>query len=241
MLAAGPSGCCTGGMFAPPPGLTHNVDQFYSAIFKAQLGKAQLTSLTAYSVNSGYQSIDDTWDYGPISAAVFGADVTGAKDLDQSLTDKFSQEVRLSLPVSDWLDWLAGLYYTHEDTRTIQDIWGADETTGLIEPAWNFLAGHWQTTLDEEAVFTNLTFHLTDKFDVQLGGRESQNRQTYSEVDGGGFSSIFWNTAWTHHQAPHTLGILCDPRGPAFASSGIAPGTSSSKPELMNLPRCLVA
>jgi hypothetical protein len=33
-----------------------------------------------------------------------------------------------------------------------------------------------------------------------------------------GFSSIFWNTAWTHGQAPHTLGILCDPREPAFAS-----------------------
>ena len=26
-----------------------------------------------------------------------------------------------------------------------------------------------------------------------------------------GFSSIFWNTAWTRKQAPHTLGILCDP------------------------------
>ena len=31
-----------------------------------------------------------------------------------------------------------------------------------------------------------------------------------------GFSSIFWNTAWTHGQAPHTLGVLCDPRNPAF-------------------------
>ncbi|MEO8403753.1 MAG: sugar-binding domain-containing protein [Chitinophagaceae bacterium] len=31
-----------------------------------------------------------------------------------------------------------------------------------------------------------------------------------------GFSSIFWNTAWTHGQAPHTLGILCDPSHPAF-------------------------
>jgi inosine-uridine nucleoside N-ribohydrolase len=27
-----------------------------------------------------------------------------------------------------------------------------------------------------------------------------------------GFSSIFWNTAWTRKQAPHTLGILCDPK-----------------------------
>jgi hypothetical protein len=32
-----------------------------------------------------------------------------------------------------------------------------------------------------------------------------------------GFSSIFWNTAWTNQQAPHTLGILCDPRHPALA------------------------
>ncbi|BET65331.1 glycoside hydrolase family 2 TIM barrel-domain containing protein [Opitutales bacterium ASA1] len=31
-----------------------------------------------------------------------------------------------------------------------------------------------------------------------------------------GFSSIFWNTAWTSRQAPHTLGILCDPEHPAF-------------------------
>jgi hypothetical protein len=32
-----------------------------------------------------------------------------------------------------------------------------------------------------------------------------------------GFSSIFWNTAWTARQAPTTLGILCDPKHPAFA------------------------
>mgnify|MGYP001184957013 CR=1 FL=1 len=33
-----------------------------------------------------------------------------------------------------------------------------------------------------------------------------------------GFSSIFWNTAWTRGQAPHTLGILCDPKNPALAA-----------------------
>ena len=32
-----------------------------------------------------------------------------------------------------------------------------------------------------------------------------------------GFSSIFWNTAWTGRQPPHTLGILCDPKHPALA------------------------
>lgn len=32
-----------------------------------------------------------------------------------------------------------------------------------------------------------------------------------------GFSSIFWNTAWTGRQAPTTLGILCDPKHPALS------------------------
>jgi hypothetical protein len=31
-----------------------------------------------------------------------------------------------------------------------------------------------------------------------------------------GFSSIFWNTAWTSGQPPHTLGLLCDPDHPAL-------------------------
>ncbi|MHB8899609.1 MAG: discoidin domain-containing protein [Thermoguttaceae bacterium] len=31
-----------------------------------------------------------------------------------------------------------------------------------------------------------------------------------------GFSTVFWNTAWTRNQAPHTLGILCNPGHPAL-------------------------
>jgi len=32
-----------------------------------------------------------------------------------------------------------------------------------------------------------------------------------------GFSPIFWNTLWTNNQAPHTLGILCNPEHPALS------------------------
>ena len=31
-----------------------------------------------------------------------------------------------------------------------------------------------------------------------------------------GFSTVFWNTAWTNNQPPHTLGILCDPKHGIF-------------------------
>jgi hypothetical protein len=48
-------------------------------------------------------------------------------------------------------------------------------------------------------------------------GKESVRAERGGEI-ALGFSSIFWNTAWTRGQAPHTLGILCDPAHPAFAS-----------------------
>lgn len=31
-----------------------------------------------------------------------------------------------------------------------------------------------------------------------------------------GFTTVFWNTAWTHNQPPHTLGLLHDPTHPVF-------------------------
>lgn len=58
---------------------------------------------------------------------------------------------------------------------------------------------------------------------LQKGGTVLLNlkKGTLSKEMGGdiaiGFSSIFWNTAWTHRQAPHTLGILCNPNHPALA------------------------
>jgi len=71
--------------------------------------------------------------------------------------------------------------------------------------------------------------YITDKLDSEtekiLGDSGSVLLLTHGQVDelhGGeveiGFSSIFWNTAWTRGQAPHTLGILVDPEHPLFSS-----------------------
>ena len=62
----------------------------------------------------------------------------------------------------------------------------------------------------------------TQKF-LQDGGTVLLNlkKGTLSKEMGGdiaiGFSSIFWNTAWTNGQAPHTLGILVNPEHSALA------------------------
>ncbi len=62
-----------------------------------------------------------------------------------------------------------------------------------------------------------------DAIDVLKNGGKvlwALSPNSLSEASGGnialGFSSIFWNTAWTRGQAPHTLGILCDPGHPAL-------------------------
>ena len=70
--------------------------------------------------------------------------------------------------------------------------------------------------------------HVTDRLDsktkriLNTGGTVLLNitKGAIAHEKGGniavGFSSIFWNTSWTNNQAPHTLGILCDPKHPAL-------------------------
>jgi hypothetical protein len=69
---------------------------------------------------------------------------------------------------------------------------------------------------------------VTDKLDRNAESTLSNGGSvlllTYGKVGKGsgaevaiGFSSIFWNTAWTNNQPPHTLGILCDPGHPVFS------------------------
>ncbi len=58
---------------------------------------------------------------------------------------------------------------------------------------------------------------LRDGANVLLSLRKGTLSKAAGGYVGVGFSSIFWNTAWTHKQPPHTLGILCDPAHPALA------------------------
>jgi hypothetical protein len=65
-------------------------------------------------------------------------------------------------------------------------------------------------TLDADAIE-----RLSEGGSVLLLTHGKIGEQSGAEVQIG-FSSIFWNTAWTGGQAPHTLGIRCDPGHPLF-------------------------
>ncbi|HKL32706.1 MAG TPA: hypothetical protein VJ919_09235, partial [Tangfeifania sp.] len=77
-----------------------------------------------------------------------------------------------------------------------------------------------QTETDEIRIVENLNASTIDY--LQNGGKVllSLGKGKVAPEMGGdvgvGFSSIFWNTAWTGGQKPHTLGILCNPEHPAL-------------------------
>jgi iron complex outermembrane recepter protein len=95
--------------------------------------------------------------------------------------DKFTQEIRLSSPTSDRLEWQVGGYYTRE-TGSVNEHLDAislpgGEPAGLPSLEIPIIA----STYKEWAGFGNLTYHFSSQFDIQAGGRYSRNEQTATE------------------------------------------------------------
>ncbi len=96
------------------------------------------------------------------------------------------------------------------------------DVAGFVN-TWNFWV--YPAQLPETGEEILLTRTLDEKANKALaqGGKVllSIEKGSIRNGQGGevgvGFSSIFWNTAWTNGQLPHTLGILCDPAHPALA------------------------
>jgi iron complex outermembrane receptor protein len=151
----------------------------FSANLKAQLGPTTLTAVSGYSVNSISDAFDATPFYGTtVPQSVFG--VTGSSSVTYNKTSKFTQEIRLSASTGDHFEWLVGAFYDHENSPGSQGILAVDPATGIA--AGDGLHYSNPSTFEEYAAFADLTYHFTDKFDVQVGGRESHNQQTLSEV-----------------------------------------------------------
>lgn len=85
---------------------------------------------------------------------------------------------------------------------------------------WDFWVYPTAVPKSEIQVFTSVTSQLTKILEQGGSAILSLGPDGVAPDKGGsialGFSSIFWNTAWTRGQAPHTLGILCNPKHPAL-------------------------
>jgi iron complex outermembrane recepter protein len=192
--------------------------QAYSAILQAKFDDVALTAVTGYGRTRYVESFD-------ISSALGGPggltdqppfDVQGAVATENFTTNAFTQEVRLTAPIGQTIEWLIGGFFTHESSSVVEPLLAEVPLTGesvgelvrFIEPS----------TFSEYAAFADLTFHVTEQFDVQVGGRESENRQSFMETVLGPDTAIFTGAAGspkiypTVHTEDNSFTYLLTPR-----------------------------
>jgi outer membrane receptor protein involved in Fe transport len=151
--------------------------QAYTLNVTGRIGKAELTSISAYTIGKDNRRDDLSVLTGLVDEFIPTA--TGVALVNDFNTKKFSQEIRVSVPLGPHFDWLVGGFYTHESNPHENFFYGVNASTGdLISNAWD---NKDYRTFQEYAAFTDLTWKLTDKFDVQVGGRWSHNRQSHAE------------------------------------------------------------
>ncbi len=156
--------------FAQPNDIAYRV---YNATADYDFGFADLLSSTSYGTL--HQSTDED------ATALFGIPAGIEQELEQQ---KFTQEVRLTSKPQQ-LEWLVGGFFTRERNELNQDLGEVDPA----HPPQFAVDGLEFVTLDsvysEYAVFGNLDYHFTDRFDLSVGGRYSENRQSAGQVTSG--------------------------------------------------------
>lgn len=146
-------------------------------------GPATLTSISSYQTTRIAFRQDASPVYVPVLAAAYGLDF-GAIAIDQSRrTRKFTQEVRLASNGTGAVDWLIGGFYTNENSANGQVAVPYD-AEGAIAPV-NVVTLAIPSRYREFAGFGNLTWHITDRFDVSGGLRYAKNKQRFEQIGSG--------------------------------------------------------
>lgn len=123
---------------------------------------------------------------GPVSDAVFGVPVdtllpasSRAGSFFNPAADKYSAELRFASKRLGPIEFLAGAFYTKEDSTYLANITPYTAAGVPFASPFNYLIKTTTTSKYEEiAGFGNLTFYLTDNFDVTGGIRYAHNTQT---------------------------------------------------------------
>lgn len=170
--------------------------QAYSATLKGELGDIDVTAVSGYNINSFSDSYDVTYVYAPYTQDGFpgigfdGFGVPGTALFENDKTTKFTQELRLSASIGQSFDWLVGGFYTHENSAYSDHFLAENPDSGVV--VGEALNTSFSPTYSEYAAFADLTYHVTNRFDIQIGGRESRIKETYQANNIGLFDPIFF-------------------------------------------------
>jgi iron complex outermembrane receptor protein len=157
-----------------------------SATVTYDFGPAMLTSVSGYQTQRTDFTIDISGQFLPILALCPPFCInsySGVGYPNSQSANKFTQEVRLASKGNKLLEWLIGGFYTHETSANVADI----TTLGLagqLVPN-NLFHDSYPFSYNEYAAFGDLTYHFSEKFDVQGGVRYARNDQSFTQNGSG--------------------------------------------------------
>lgn len=151
----------------------------YSAVATANFGDVEVVSVTGFNANSYHDSFDFSYSAFLSGQALSNFGVTGVALESEGQTDKWTQEIRVTAPLTERIDLLLGGFYTDEDSLLVDQRYAVNPATGAY--AGRMLRSAIPTTFEERALFATLTVRLSDVFDIQAGARTSEIEQSFEQ------------------------------------------------------------
>jgi iron complex outermembrane receptor protein len=196
--------------------------QLASVDVEDNLGWARFNSITSVQAVTLNRDIDSTSIYGPFVPGT----ATVPTSLDSHL-QKQTQEFRLTSASDPHLEWLGGLFWTHESGTNHQAI-TSTTTSGDEGPL--FVGANLPSTLDEIAAYGDVTWKPTPRLSLTGGFRVAHNRQKSTEelsgILAGGDNTLQGSSSETSRTWLATVGYALTPTSNVYvrAASGYRPG-----------------
>ena len=186
------------------PGFSDNELRVYSAVLEWNLSSFDIISATSYGeINSTFSydvSFSEIAPGVPTFAGfspVFGVEKASFVVAQTNDLEKFNQEVRISSNKtielgSIGLDWLIGGFYSKEEIVFDQFFDAVDVTSGevllstLLVPPLPAGGSLLPSDYEEYSGFGEVVLHVTDQFDIAIGGRYASNEQNSQVTDKAG-------------------------------------------------------
>lgn len=160
----------------------------YSGTLKANLGFADLSSVTSFTRSAFNGPQDASASFDRYLGYIYDADVVGSLDSridDYKRTGKFTQEIRLASQSGGSLEWMVGGFLTRETSLIKQAVYPVLAADGTRYDTNNLYTIYDPDNYREYAAFGSATYHFTPSFDLELGARISaQAQHTHSETGG---------------------------------------------------------
>ena len=182
-------------------------------------GPVDVISATSWSRTKAYADQDQTQS-ASLELGLFG--FPGSKVLGQENVglDKFTQELRVVSPEANRVSWIIGGYYGYERATNDQFSLAYNSAYQLI-PAFAPYAfsAFLPTKFEEYAIFGDVTWKVTDQFDLTGGLRYASNEQRFTSTGAGAFDPAnpnqfpspsnenvtTWMTSARYHLSPDTM------------------------------------